>query len=113
MRVLNYIQCSTSSDIVAHMLSEAGYFGTPAAPGPNSALMNGVGEWNCSAATRAQQCQQINSPPQFTFKAGEKIRFRLINAGAHAMFFYSVDQHTLNVTEADATGVYGRTFFIF
>ncbi|KNZ63434.1 hypothetical protein VP01_1144g4 [Puccinia sorghi] len=98
---------NTSSDIVAHMLSEAGYFGTPAAPGPNSALMNGVGEWNCSAATRAQQCQQINSPPQFTFKAGEKIRFRLINAGAHAMFFYSVDQHTLNVTEADATGVYG------
>jgi len=98
---------NTSSEIVEHMLSEAGYFGTPAAPGANSALMNGVGEWNCSAASRAQQCQQVNSPPEFTFKAGDKIRFRLINAGAHAMFFYSVDQHTLNVTEADATGVYG------
>jgi hypothetical protein len=90
------------------MLSEAGYFGTPAAPGPNSALINGIGEWDCSQATQAQQCKQINSPPEFTFKAGEKIRFRLINAGVHAMFFYSVDEHTLNVTEADGTGVYGR-----
>ncbi|KAA1115351.1 sphingosine N-acyltransferase lac1 [Puccinia graminis f. sp. tritici] len=98
---------NTSTDIVEHMLSEAGYFGTPAAPGPNSALINGIGEWNCSQASKAQQCKQINPPPEFTFKAGDKIRFRLINAGVHAMFFYSVDEHTLNVTEADGTGVYG------
>jgi hypothetical protein len=26
------------------------------------------------------------------------------------MFFYSVDEHTLNVTEADGTGIYGRKF---
>ncbi|WAQ80831.1 hypothetical protein PtA15_1A169 [Puccinia triticina] len=98
---------NTSTDIVEHMLSEAGYFGTPAAPGANSALINGVGEWNCSQASKAQECEQIHSPPEFTFKAGDKIRFRLVNAGVHAMFFYSVDEHTLNVTEADGTGVYG------
>ncbi|KAI7967708.1 hypothetical protein MJO29_000985 [Puccinia striiformis f. sp. tritici] len=98
---------NTSTDIVEHMLSEPGYFGTPAAPGPNSALINGIGEWNCSQATKSEQCKQINSPPEFTFEAGGKIRFRLINAGVHAMFFYSVDEHTLNVTEADGTGIYG------
>jgi FtsP/CotA-like multicopper oxidase with cupredoxin domain len=101
---------STSSDIVKRMLSEAGYAGTPAAPGANSALINGVGEWNCSLATRTQRCEQVASPPEFIIAAGEKIRFRLINAGVHAMFFYSVDEHTLNITEADSTGIYGRTF---
>lgn len=98
---------NTSTEINSHMLSEAGYFGTPAAPAPNSALINGVGEWNCSFATQSQRCLQINSPPVFTFKAGEKIRFRLVNAGVHAMFFYSVDEHKLNLTEADATGIHG------
>ncbi|MBW0486398.1 hypothetical protein O181_026113 [Austropuccinia psidii MF-1] len=98
---------NTSTSIIADMLSEAGYFGTPAAPSPHSAIINGVGQWNCSFATATQQCQQVTSPPRFTFKAGERIRFRLINAGVHAMFFYSVDEHTLNVTEADGTGIYG------
>lgn len=98
---------NTSGVIVSNMLSEAGYFGTPAAPAPNSALINGVGQWNCSYATRAQECQQIKSPPEFIFKAGESVRFRLINGASHAMFFYSVDEHSLNVTEADSTPIHG------
>ncbi|KNZ54171.1 hypothetical protein VP01_301g2 [Puccinia sorghi] len=102
---------NTSSEIVHEMLSEAGHVGTPAAPGANSALINGVGEWNCSYATKSERCQQVTSPPEFTFRAGDKIRFRLINAGVHAMFFYSVDEHTLNITEADSTGIYGPSDF--
>jgi len=102
---------NTSSEIVHEMLSEAGHIGTPAAPGANSALINGVGEWNCSFATKSERCQQVTSPPEFTFRAGDKIRFRLINAGVHAMFFYSVDEHTLNITEADSTGIYGPSDF--
>lgn len=98
---------NASGEIVSHMLTQSGYFGTPAAPGPNSALINGVGEWNCSQATESQQCRQTPSPPQFNFKAGERIRFRLVNAGVHAMFFYSIDNHKLNVTEADGTAIYG------
>lgn len=98
---------NTSSDIVHYMLSHKGYAGTSAAPGANSALINGIGEWNCSYATESQECQRVHSPPEFIFKAGEKVRFRLINAGVHTMFFYSVDEHTLNLTEADATGIYG------
>ncbi|PLW16166.1 hypothetical protein PCANC_19095 [Puccinia coronata f. sp. avenae] len=109
--MLNDWYHNTSSDIVKRMLSEAGYAGTPAAPGANSALINGVGEWNCSLATRTQRCEQVASPPEFIIAAGEKIRFRLINAGVHAMFFYSVDEHTLNITEADSTGIYGPSDF--
>ncbi|KAI9600807.1 hypothetical protein H4Q26_000600 [Puccinia striiformis f. sp. tritici PST-130] len=93
------------------MLSEAGYFGTPAAPGANCALINGVGQWNCSLATTTQQCNQVTSPPEFTVTAGQRIRFRLINAGVHAMFFFSVDEHMLNITEADSTGIYGPSDF--
>ncbi|WAQ88008.1 hypothetical protein PtA15_9A133 [Puccinia triticina] len=102
---------NTSSDIVREMLSEAGHIGTAAAPGANSALINGVGEWNCSLATTTQQCKQVTSPPEFTITAGQRIRFRLINAGVHAMFFYSVDEHMLNITEADSTPVYGPSDF--
>ncbi|POW03035.1 hypothetical protein PSTT_11370 [Puccinia striiformis] len=102
---------NTSSDIVQEMLSEAGYFGTPAAPGANCALINGVGQWNCSLATTTQQCNQVTSPPGFTVTAGQRIRFRLINAGVHAMFFFSVDEHMLNITEADSTGIYGPSDF--
>ncbi|POW17491.1 hypothetical protein PSHT_06340 [Puccinia striiformis] len=102
---------NTSSDIVQEMLSEAGYFGTPAAPGANCALINGVGQWNCSLATTTQQCNQVTSPPEFTVTAGQRIRFRLINAGVHAMFFFSVDEHMLNITEADSTGIYGPSDF--
>ncbi|KAA1127517.1 sphingosine N-acyltransferase lac1 [Puccinia graminis f. sp. tritici] len=102
---------TTSSDIVHELLSEAGHIGTPAAPGANSALINGVGEWNCSLATTSQQCKQVSSPPEFTVTAGQRIRFRLINSGVHAMFFYSVDEHMLNITEADSTPIYGPSDF--
>ncbi|PLW08513.1 hypothetical protein PCASD_21949 [Puccinia coronata f. sp. avenae] len=34
---------------------------------------------------------------------------KLIGAGSHALFRFSVDEHTLNVTEADSTGVVGPT----
>uniref|UniRef100_A0A0S1MJA6 Multicopper-oxidase laccase-like protein n=1 Tax=Phakopsora pachyrhizi TaxID=170000 RepID=A0A0S1MJA6_PHAPC len=98
---------NTSETIVHNMLTEKGYYGTPAAPSPNSALINGVGNWNCDKATSSEKCVQKKSHIQFNFVAGETIRFRLINGASHAMFYYSVDEHTLNVTEADATGVYG------
>ncbi|KAG0143359.1 hypothetical protein CROQUDRAFT_66288, partial [Cronartium quercuum f. sp. fusiforme G11] len=97
---------NTSSQIVEHMLSEPGYFHTPAAPSPNSALVNGVGEWDCRWATTTQRCEKT-SPPEFRVLAGHRVRFRLVNAGAHAMFYWSADEHTLNVTEADSTAVYG------
>ncbi|KAG0144310.1 hypothetical protein CROQUDRAFT_660182 [Cronartium quercuum f. sp. fusiforme G11] len=95
-----------ADQIVPQILSSTGYRGYPTAPSPNSALINGVGEWDCRFATTTQRCRQIG-PPEFTVVAGSRVRYRLINAGAHAMFFFSADNHTLNVTEADATPVHG------
>lgn len=34
-------------------------------------------------------------------------RMRIINGGSHAQFYFSVDDHTLNVTETDGTIVVG------
>lgn len=67
------------------MLSEPGYFGTPAAPSPNSALVNGVGEWDCRWATTSQRCEKTE-PPEYTVAAGERVRFRLINSGKLVVF---------------------------
>ncbi|EGG11670.1 multicopper-oxidase laccase-like protein [Melampsora larici-populina 98AG31] len=99
---------NTSSEIVKHMLSEPGYFGTPAAPSPNSVIMNGIGDWDCNRfATIHQRCEKTNSLPVFNVVGGKRIRFRIINAGSHAMIYFSGDEHSLNVTEADSTPVYG------
>ncbi|KAG0146995.1 hypothetical protein CROQUDRAFT_43546 [Cronartium quercuum f. sp. fusiforme G11] len=98
-----------ADQIVPQILSHTGYHGFPTPPSPNSALINGIGEWDCRFATTTQRCRQ-NAPPEFTVVAGSRIRYRLINSGSHAMFFFSADNHTLNVTEADATPVHGREF---
>lgn len=66
-----------------------------------------MGEWDCRFATKTQRCGKT-SVPEFTVVAGNKVRFRLINSGSHAMIYFSADEHTLNVTEADTTPVYGR-----
>ncbi|EGG11671.1 multi-copper oxidase laccase-like protein [Melampsora larici-populina 98AG31] len=97
-----------SSEIVRQMRSPKGYMGSAAAPSPNSALMNGVGEYNCRFATKSERCK-TTSPPEFSVVAGNKVRFRIIGGGSLAMFYFSADQHVLNVTEADATPVHGPT----
>ncbi|KAG0151257.1 hypothetical protein CROQUDRAFT_37096 [Cronartium quercuum f. sp. fusiforme G11] len=97
-----------SSVIVTQLNSNQGYRNHSTAPSPNSAIINGVGTWDCRFATTTQRCRKT-FPPQFSLVAGSKTRFRLINAGSHAMFYVSADNHTLNVTEADATPVYGPT----
>lgn len=100
---------STSAQIINDMFyTDKGYFGTPGTPSPNSVVMNGVGEWDCKYATKEQFCKPTTVLPEFSVAAGNKIRFRLINSGSHSMIFFSADEHTMNVTEADATPVYGR-----
>ncbi|KAG0144312.1 hypothetical protein CROQUDRAFT_660183 [Cronartium quercuum f. sp. fusiforme G11] len=97
-----------STQIIPQMLSNRGYRGNVVAPSANSALINGMGQWDCRYATTGQRCRQT-SPPEFNVVAGSRTRFRLVNAGSHVMFFFSADNHTLNVTEADSTPVRGPT----
>ncbi|KAH9823805.1 multi-copper-oxidase laccase-like protein [Melampsora americana] len=99
---------NTSAQIVHDLFyTDQGYFGTPGTPSPNSVVMNGVGEWDCKYATTEQFCTPTTLLPEFPVVAGNKIRFRLINSGSHSMIFFSADGHEMNVTEADATPVYG------
>ncbi|KAH9446165.1 hypothetical protein Pst134EB_023980 [Puccinia striiformis f. sp. tritici] len=100
---------NTSTVILDGTLSASGYFGTQAAPSANSALINGVGIFNCSFATPGSRCQTPPKPLEITLPPDQKTRFRLIQAGSHAMFWFSADQHLLSVVEADSTGVTGPT----
>ncbi|EGG02224.1 multi-copper oxidase laccase-like protein [Melampsora larici-populina 98AG31] len=56
---------------------------------------------------RGSKCITPTKPLEITVAPNQKTRFRLIQAGSHAMFWFSADQHFLNVTEADSTGVSG------
>ncbi|WAQ90114.1 hypothetical protein PtA15_12A99 [Puccinia triticina] len=98
---------NTSTVILDGTLSATGYFGTQAAPSANSALINGVGIFNCSFATRGSRCRTPTKPLEITLPPNQKTRFRLIQAGSHAMFWFSADQHLLTVVEADSTRVTG------
>ncbi|PLW47165.1 hypothetical protein PCASD_02319 [Puccinia coronata f. sp. avenae] len=100
---------NTSTVILNGTLSAAGYFGTQAAPSANSALINGVGIFNCSFATPGSRCRTPTRPLEITLPPNQRTRFRLIQAGSHAMFWFSADQHLLTVVEADSTGVTGPT----
>ncbi|CAH7689399.1 multicopper oxidase-domain-containing protein [Phakopsora pachyrhizi] len=100
---------NTSRTILNGTLSAAGYNGSTAAPSANSALINGVGIFDCKWAEPGSKCQTPKNPLEITVGPNERTRFRLIQAGSHAMFWFSADQHLLNVTEADSTAVAGPT----
>jgi len=98
---------NTSTVILDGTLSAAGYFGTQAAPSANSALINGIGIFNCSFAPPGSRCRTPTKPLEITLPPNQKTRLRLIQAGSHAMFWFSADQHLLTVVEADSIGVVG------
>ncbi|KIM76075.1 multicopper oxidase [Piloderma croceum F 1598] len=93
-----------SSTIVEGLLSVDGYKGTTAAPSPQSGLINGHGVYNCSALSTTDNCTTL-TPPEFVVEPNAKTRFRLINGGSHVQFYFSVDNHTLDVIEADGTPI--------
>ncbi|KAF8607356.1 hypothetical protein BDV93DRAFT_520227 [Ceratobasidium sp. AG-I] len=97
----------TSAVITEALLSSAGYKGSIAAPSPNSAMFNGHGTWDCATYGNSSTCF-TQTPLEIQVVPNKKYRFRLINSASHAMFWYSIDGHTLNVTEADDTGIYSE-----
>jgi FtsP/CotA-like multicopper oxidase with cupredoxin domain len=99
-----------ASTIVEGLLSADGYKGTTVAPSPQSGLINGRGVYNCSAlsSTDTTNCVSL-TPPEFVLEPNAKTRIRLINGGSHAQFDFSVDEHTLDLVEADGTAISGPT----
>ncbi|MBW0501215.1 hypothetical protein O181_040930 [Austropuccinia psidii MF-1] len=100
---------NTSTLIMGEMLSPSGYNGSFAAPSPNSALLNGVGFFDCEKYAPNEPCVTRHELLEITVKPKSRTRIRLINSGSRTLFKVSVDNHLLEVIEADATPVISRT----
>ncbi|OAV92302.1 hypothetical protein PTTG_03930 [Puccinia triticina 1-1 BBBD Race 1] len=100
-----------STTIARKLLSTKGYNGTLAAPSPNSALLNGIGFFNCEKHANGDPCQTNFNPLEIQVPPNQRSRLRLIQAGSHALFKVSVDGHPLEVIEADATPVQSSELF--
>ncbi|KAH9446217.1 hypothetical protein Pst134EB_024036 [Puccinia striiformis f. sp. tritici] len=100
-----------STTITRKLLSTEGYNGTLAAPSPNTALLNGIGFFNCEKYADGKTCQTNYSPLEIQVPPKQRSRIRLIQAGSHALFKVSVDGHALEVIEADATPVRSSELF--
>ncbi|KAG8713350.1 laccase, multicopper oxidase, benzenediol:oxygen oxidorectuctase [Ceratobasidium sp. 395] len=93
-----------SSVITAGQDTPQGYLNSNSAPPPNSALFNGFGTWDCKKYGSPDNCF-TQKPYELQVYPNKKYCLRIINAGAHAMIFNSVDGHTLSVIEGDDTPV--------
>ncbi|CUA71316.1 hypothetical protein RSOLAG22IIIB_09497 [Rhizoctonia solani] len=95
---------NTSEQIVRALDTPQGYQGSQAAPPPVTALFNGYGTFNCTRFGTPETCF-TREPYELQVYANKRYRMRLINTASHAMIFHSVDEHTLDVIEADDTPV--------
>ncbi|POY71092.1 hypothetical protein BMF94_5849 [Rhodotorula taiwanensis] len=97
-----------SEVITEGLLTAQGFNGSAIAPSPKSMVINGVGIYNCDFATVNDTCRQLTQLdlPELRFPPNKRVRLRFIHEGAHPPFRVSVDEHVLNVIEADDTPVH-------
>lgn len=91
------------SDIIVdrlHDLPGNGYRGSPIMGPPDSILINGVGQVDCSKTRKDVKCSKP-TPFRFRIARNKRVRFRVINTGSHALIRFSIDRHQLKVVEAD------------
>ena len=74
-------------------------------PVPDNGLIQGENYFNCSSypPDSGYDCSDTSVRPVFSFEDGKRYRLRFINSGGFATFEVSVDNHTLQVIEADGT----------
>jgi FtsP/CotA-like multicopper oxidase with cupredoxin domain len=72
-------------------------------PVPDSALINGVGRFNCSysAHTDCTQLSVLEGSYKIRLVAGKTYRLRLINAAGFSSFFFAIDGHNMTLIEID------------
>ncbi|CAG8442639.1 2339_t:CDS:2 [Diversispora eburnea] len=80
-----------------------GYMGLN--PVPDSILISGAGQYNCSSPAAGSNCNSKVTPATYDVVQGKKYRFRIINTSAYAFFFFSIDSHKLKVIEVDGIPV--------
>lgn len=84
-----------ANDIATALLSKGGYNGQGAvAPPPDTALIQGVGLFNCNATAAPHGCNTTATEkiPEVYVAAGQTHRLRFINSGSHAQQFVSIDE---------------------
>jgi FtsP/CotA-like multicopper oxidase with cupredoxin domain len=76
-------------------------------PIPDNGLFNGMGYFNCSKydgdSSANYTCYDNSTYTVFDLEPNSRTRFRFINTGAFTEFYFSADNHTLSVIEADST----------
>ncbi|KAG8707230.1 laccase, multicopper oxidase, benzenediol:oxygen oxidorectuctase [Ceratobasidium sp. 395] len=98
--IMNDWYHNTSAEIDKALDTPEGYQGSQAAPPPVSAMFNGFGTWDCKTYGSPETCF-TREPYELQVYPNKKYRLRLINTASHAMIWGSVDEHTLDVIEAD------------
>ncbi|KAG0213894.1 hypothetical protein BGX28_003318 [Mortierella sp. GBA30] len=80
---------------------------TPASRGmdpvPNNGLINGKGTFNCSNVQPADLSCTEGERAIIHVLSNRRYRLRIINSSAQAAFMFSIDNHQLQVIEADGT----------
>ncbi|KAG2187209.1 hypothetical protein INT44_004881 [Umbelopsis vinacea] len=90
-----------SEDLLEHYLSRAS---KGEEPSPDNALIGGTGSNGCAGyVPPGTSCNANHTTKSFSFTAGKRYKLRLINTSAFANFWFSIDNHTLAVVEADGT----------
>ncbi|KAG4221615.1 hypothetical protein PC116_g29909, partial [Phytophthora cactorum] len=80
--------------------------GVEDAPMPNTALINGVNQADCSDHPNRRCSEQERTLPNLDLAPGEGHRLRFLNVGGFAWFQVAVDEHgSLPIIEVDGTAV--------
>jgi FtsP/CotA-like multicopper oxidase with cupredoxin domain len=72
-------------------------------PVPDSALINGVGRFNCSYSSHIDCTQMTVSEGAYKMRllVGKTYRLRIINAAGFSSFFFAIDGHNMTLIEID------------
>ena len=71
-------------------------------PTPDTGLINGIGQFNCSGT---RTCSYHHA----SIVRGTSKRFRLINTGVYARITVTIDEHQMRLIEADGTSLDGQS----
>jgi FtsP/CotA-like multicopper oxidase with cupredoxin domain len=76
-----------------------------AEPVPDNGVIQGQNYFNCSSygPDSGYQCSDDSARSVFAVESGKRYRLRLVNTGAFTPFQISIDNHALQVIEADGT----------
>ena len=74
----------------------------------SSGLINGRGQYDCSAVDKTDPFISCTYRPllSFLFTHGKSYRLRIINASGFASFNFSIEGHAMSVIEADSIDIY-------